>query len=208
MINVKPREPPPPTTSTTSTSYNNNSNNKNHCVFTNLWLPVDFVVFLDDLLEPHRTTYQEFPQLFPRSTTQTFLSCLEVCVVCLQATSQLWPVWPTCGDGQGLGVTSFRVLLWKCVRFKRSSCPLTTGWTYPIEAGRLIVGFALFFENGLYFGLGKNLRQTPGVRKFVANFSSELRVNIFQNRRKPSRRACSTGAGRCAKFDTSCIRWN
>ena len=84
-----------------------------------------------------------------------FWSCLEVCVVCLQATSQLWPVWPTWGDGEGLVVTSFRVLLWKCVRFERSSCPLTTGWTYPIEAGHLIVGFAPFFECGHIFAVTK-----------------------------------------------------
>lgn len=45
----------------------------------------------------------------------------------------------------------------------------------------------------------------PGVEKFVANFSSGLRVNIFQNRRKSTRRDCCTGAGRCAKFDTSRI---
>ena len=77
-----------------------------------------------------------------------------------------------------------------------------SNWGWPFDRR-----FCVVFREWVYFGLGKNLRQTPGVRKFVANFSSELRVNIFQNRRKPSRRACSTGAGRCAKFDTSCIRW-
>lgn len=146
-----------------------------------------------------------------------FLSCLEVCVVCLQATSQLWPVWPTWDDGEGLVASSFCVLLWMCfVSPKNHSFLETDDKNHPVR-WRLVEPIQLrlavwssvlrrFSRVGIFWPWQKP-SANPGVEKFVANFSSGLRVNIFQNRRKSTRRACSTGAGRCAKFDTSCIRW-
>ena len=53
-----------------------------------------------------------------------------------------------------------------------------TGWTYPLEAARLIVGFS---RVGIFLPWQKPSDLPPGVEKYVDNFWSGLRVNIFQN---------------------------
>ena len=196
MINLTPIKSPPPTTTTTN-------NNKGPGVPFNLWMiswsptgqltcsptclaswKIDSNLVHSLNLDKAKTHFafecdnQEFPQLFP---TRFFVMPRGLCglsasnITALAGVAHLRWRWRFgCNEFPCLAVDLFCFTKKKCVRFKRSSCTLTTGWTgwtSPIEAGRWIVGFASFFESGHILALAKT---------FGKPWGREVRCQLFK----------------------------